>query len=323
MSLSRWTTLLVAPWVTMLTTVTMLTMAALWPTLAHAGNYDLDLTPLGRLETQGNSTVIIQDNAAFRSLSSELGTLIAPKPVDPADSLGLSGFALSADFSVNTLSGDQSYWALTRDGNQDRAAASMQIMGRKGLWPGIEVGAGATHLFDSRVWALAGYGKIAVHEGFHHLPIPSIAIRATFSRLLGAKDFNMTTAAPAITVSHLFGLGKTFSLTPYVGYEALIIVSRSQVLNANPSCDEFPDNYNEDPAACDVDTGTEFVFQNGGAIVRHRPHVGARIIFSVIRLGIEAMFVPGGNSDGEIAGETVADGSAFQQQYTFSVGLDF
>ncbi|MCA9711025.1 MAG: hypothetical protein KDK70_34605 [Myxococcales bacterium] len=305
---------------------------ALWPAVAQAGKYDLDLTPLGRLEQQGNNAVIVQDNAAFRSLSSELGTIIAPQPVDPADSLGLSGFALSADFTINTLSGDQDYWQLTRSGSSDKAAASMQIMGRKGLWPGLEVGAGATHLFDSRMWALAGYGKIAIHEGFHHLPIPSIAIRASFSRLLGAKDFNMTTAAPAITVSHLFGLGKTFSLTPYVGYEALVIISRSQVLNANPACDQFPDNYNEDPAACDfplADGSTtsrpasEFVFQDGGAIVRHRPHLGARIIFSVIRLGVEAMFVPGGKSEGEIDGETVADGSSLQQQYTISVGLDF
>jgi len=301
--------------------------AVLWPTDAKAGKYDLDLTPLGRLESQGGNVVISQDNAAFRSLSSELGTMIAPKVVDPADSLGLSGFALSADFSVNTLSGDENYWSATRNGNRDGAAASMQIMGRKGLWPGIEVGGGATHLFDSRMWALAGYGKIAIHEGFHHLPIPSIAIRASFSRLLGAKDFNMTTAAPGLTVSHLFGLGKTFSLTPYVGYEALIIVSRSQVLNANPSCDEFPDAYNEDPAGCDVGgvskPASEFVFRDGGAIVRHRPYLGARIIFSVIRLGVEAMFTPGGNSEGEIRGETVVDGSGFQQQYTFSVGLDF
>ncbi len=303
-----------------------------WPATAEAGKYDLDLTPLGSLEQQGNDVVIVQDNAAFRSLSSELGTIIAPKIVDPADSLGLSGFALSADFSINTLSGDQNYWSATRDGSRDGAAASMQIMGRKGLWPGIEVGAGATHLFDSRMWALAGYGKIAIHEGFHHLPIPSVAVRASFSRLLGAKDFNMTTAAPAITVSHLFGLGKTFSLTPYIGYEALIIVSRSQVLNANPACDEFPDAYNEDPADCDfvaadgstiTKPSSEFVFQDGGAIVRHRPHLGARVIFSVIRLGVEAMFVPGGNSEGDINGEAVVDGSGLQQQYTFSLGLDF
>ncbi len=303
----------------------------LWPSTAQAGKYDLDLTPLGSLQQQGTSTTIAQDNAAFRTLSSELGTLIAPKPIDPADSLGLSGFAVSADFSVNTISGDEDYWRLTSDG-AGNAAPSLQVMGRKGLWPGIEVGAGATHLFDSRMWALAGYGKIAFHEGFHHLPIPSIAIRASFSRLLGAKDFNMTTAAPAVTISHLFGLGKTFSLTPYVGYEALIIMSRSQVLNANPACDEFPDAYNEDPADCQFPAGdpdavnkpaSEFVFDNGGAIIRHRPHLGVRVIFSVIRLGLEAMFVPGGSSEGDVDGETVVDGSALQQQYTVSIGLDF
>lgn len=304
---------------------------ALAPALAHAGKYDLDLTPLGTLEAQGGNAVIVQDNAGFRSLSSELGTLMAPKPVDPADSLGLSGFAVSADVSINTLSYKQDYWKATSRG-ADGAAPSIQIMGRKGLWPGIEVGGGATHLIDSRMWALAGYGKVSIHEGFHHLPIPSISLRASVSRLLGAKDFNMTTVAPAITVSHLFGLGKTFSLTPYVGYEALIILSRSQVINANPSCDTFPDAYNEDPAVCDFPVGgdatvnqpaSEFVFQDAGAIVRHRPHVGARIIFSVIRIGLEAMFVPGGKSEGKVNGQTVADGSGLQQQYTVSLGLDF
>jgi hypothetical protein len=319
------------PWRTAVAFGALALGLALLPTTARAGKYDLDLTPLGRLEAQGGNAVIVQDNAAFRSLSSELGTIIAPKPVDPADSLGLSGFALSADVSINTLSSGESYWQDT-SGGADGAAPSLQIMGRKGLWPGLEVGAGATHLFDSRMWAIAGYGKIAFHEGFHHLPIPSIAIRASFSRLLGAKDFNMTTAAPAVTVSHLFGLGKTFSLTPYVGYEALIIFSRSQVINANPTCDVFPDAYNESPDACDFPTGggatvtdpaSEFVFEDGGAIVRHRPHLGARIIFSVIRIGLEAMFVPGGKADGTVDGQTVADGSGLQQQYTVSLGLDF
>ena len=71
-----------------------------------------------------------------------------------------------------------------------------------------------------------------------------------------------------------------------------------------------------------VDAGLG-VLEDGGAIVRHRPHLGARIIFSVIRLGFDAMFVPGGNSEGDVNGETVVDGSSLQQQYTFSVGLDF
>lgn len=298
-----------------------LVATAFWlcPEVAQAGKYDLDLTRLGE-QTGGR---VVQDNAGFRSLSSELGTVMAPQPMDPADSLGLSGFAVSGDFTVNTIAGDRSYWADTTGGGADNVAPSLQIVGRKGLWPGLEVGGGATHLFDSRMWAMFGYGKIALHEGFHHLPIPSVAIRGSFSRLVGAKDFNLTTAAPAITVSHVFGLGKTFSLTPYVGYEALLVISRSRVLDATPNCDEFPDAYNEDCPGVDPTVPSEFVFQDAGVIVRHRPHFGARMIFSVMRLGFEAMFVPGGGSDGELDGQTVEDGSKLQQQYTFSVGLDF
>lgn len=289
------------------------------PSEARAGKYDLDLTSLGRV----NNGTIEQDDAAFRSLSSELGNIMHPNPMDPADSLGLSGFALSADFTLNTISDGEDFWRDTADSTPDPVAPTVQIMGRKGLWPGIEVGGGARHLFDSRMWSMVGYGKIAFHEGFHHLPIPSIALRGSFGRLLGAKDFNMTTAAAAISISHVFGLGKTFSLTPYLGYEALFILSRSTVIDATPNCDEFPDGYNQDCPGVDPDAPSEFVFRDAGAIVRHRPHLGVRMIFSIIRLGFEAMLIPGGGTDGELEGQTIRDNSGLQQQYTFSVGLDF
>lgn len=295
------------------------TALALAPRSVWAGKYDLDLTRLGTVTGTG----IVQDDAGFRSLASELGTVMAPRPVDPADSLGLSGFAISADVGINTISNGASYWDRTSDGRADRVAPTLQIIGRKGLWPGIELGGGATHMFDSRMWAITGYAKAALHEGFHHLPIPTIAVRGSFSRLLGAKDLSLTTAAPAVEISHVFGLGQTFSLTPYVGYEALFILARSTVLDATPNCDEFPDAYNMSCPGVNTSAANEFVFRDAGAIIRHRPFVGARMIFSVIRLGFEAMFTPAGNRDGKLGGKTVADNSRFQQQYTFSVGLDF
>lgn len=296
---------------------------------ARAGKYDIDLAPLAQIRDDG---AVTQDNGAFRSLSSELGVLIAPKPVDPADSLGLSGFAVSADISVNTLSGDQGFWQDTTRGSPDNIAPTLQVMGRKGLWPGIEVGAGATHLFDSRMWAIAGYGKLALHEGFHHLPIPSIALRGMFSRLLGAKDIDMTTISVGASLSHVFGIGRTFNMTPYAGYDALLVFSRTGVLDATPGRDEFADGplpcNNGDPT-CTVQS--EFVFRKQDVILRHRPYVGMRFIFSVLRIGIEAMFVPGGGSSSDVplpsaiggGTETVTDASGFQQQYTISLGLDF
>ncbi len=292
---------------------------AMAPRSVWAGKYDLDLTRLATVSATG----ITQDNAGFRSLVSELGAVMAPRPADPADSLGLSGFAISADVGLNTISDGASYWDRASDGEADRVAPTLQIIGRKGLWPGLELGGGATHLFDSRMWAITGYAKAALHEGFHHLPIPTIAIRGSFSRLLGAKDLSLTTAAPAVEISHVFGLGKTFNVTPYVGYEALFVLARSTVLDATPNCDEFPDSYNMNCPGGANGMTNEFVFRNAGAIVRHRPFFGARMIFSVIRLGFEAMFAPPGNRDGKLGGRSIADNSKLQQQYTFSMGLDF
>lgn len=288
-------------------------------TEAQAGKYDLDLTSLGQIQDDGTVT---QRNADFRSLSSEVGVLMAPRPVDPADSLGLSGFAVSADIGINTLSGDAAYWADTS--RADNVAPSLTVMGRKGLWPGLEIGVGTTHLFDSRMWTISGYGKIALHEGFHHTPIPSIAVRGMFSRLLGGRDIDMTTGSADISLSHVFGIGKTFSITPYAGYQALMIWSRTGLIDATPGHDEFADG----PQPCangvaDCFNESEFVFRQQDVILRHRPFVGARFIFSVLRVGIEAMFVPGGRTSSDVDGETVTDASGFQQQYTISLGLDF
>ncbi|MCB9703409.1 MAG: hypothetical protein H6711_16070 [Myxococcales bacterium] len=248
-------------------------------------------------------------------MASELGVLMAPKPVDSADTLGLSGFAVSGDFSINTISKGAQFWTDATDGRGiNKAASTMQIMGRKGLWPGIEVGAGATHLFDSRMWTFGGYGKVALHEGFHHLPIPSIALRGAFSRLVGSADMNMTTASGDISISHVFGVGKTFNITPYIGYQALFILARSHVLDITPGTDEYLEG-SSGP--------NEFIFKDAGAILRHRPFLGARFIFSVLRLGVEAMIVPGGGRDGELNGMKIQDSSGLQQQYTLSLGLDF
>jgi len=288
---------------------------------AWAGKYDLDLTRLGVTD----AGMVDPDHQAFRSLSSELGVLIAPKPVDPADSLGLSGFAIATDFSFNTIGSDKDYWKKTVNSSQgaSNVVPSLQVLGRKGLWPGIEVGGGATHVFDSSMWAMAGYAKASLHEGFHHLPIPSIAVRGSFSRLLGATHFNMTTAALDVSASHVFGLGRTFNLTPYLGYQALFIMSRSAVLDATPRCDEADPADADDCMDVPAGTDSEFVFQKQDAIVRHRPFVGLRFIFSIIRVTAEAMFAAAGRSKADVDGDTVQDKAVFQQQYTISVGLDF
>ena len=281
------------------------------PSTALAGKYDVNLTSLGSLTSTGT---VQQDGTAFRSLSSELAVLSAPKPVDPADSLGLSGFALSADVSLNTISGGETFWEQTTN-SPDNLVPTIQVMGRKGLWPGIEVGGGATHVFDSRMWTLGGYAKIALHEGFHHTPIPSIAVRGHFGQLLGSKDLRMTTVGADVVISHVFGAGSTLSITPYVGYQALMAWSRSGVLDATPDTDEYVD---PDPSL-----SNEFVFKRQDVILRHRPFFGLRMVFGVMRFGLDGMIVPGGSTESTDNGQTSEDTSGLQQQYTVSIGADF
>ena len=65
--------------------------------------------------------------------------------------------------SMNTLSANESYWQATSDGAKT-AAPSMQVMGRKGLWPGIEVGGGLGKL-AGQIWriGLMGEGARVTH----------------------------------------------------------------------------------------------------------------------------------------------------------------
>lgn len=300
--------------------------ASLSPALSlgvQAKPYDPKLSSFVRFDPATKSAVA--DRGAFRSLSSQLGNVLAPKVVDPADSLGLLGFALTADVALHSIDHRASYWTSATAGKKLAPFVStLTLMGRKGLWPGLELGAGATKLFQSRMWSLDGYAKFALHEGFHHLPIPSIAARVMYGYLLGGRNLKMHTISGDITLSHCFGIRQRLQITPYLGYQLLGILSRSDAIDLSPSVNPNPDG-SQDAANCgpnDPCPPLEFEFEQQG-LVRHRPFVGARMIFGVYRLGVEAMFASAGSSQQHIAGQLAVDKARFQQQYTLSLGLDF
>lgn len=290
---------------------------------AQAGRYDLDLTRLGRLGPGGQS--VHRFDGLFRGLASELGTVMAPRPTDTADSLGLAGFSVSAGVGTSTISHQEQFWTRVTSGPPIGAVASLQLMVRKGLWPGLELGAGATKLFGSRMWSMHGYFKAALHEGFHHLPIPSIALKVSAGHLLGARALGLTTIGADVTISHSFGIAKTLHLTPYIGYQALTILAKTGALQTSPERDSYPEGV-LNPGSCGGPgrpcPGSEFFFSRQ-VIVRHRPFVGARFNFGVFRVAIEAMLATPGRSQERVAGRPTRDTAGLQQQYALSMGLDF
>ena len=308
---------------------------------AHAGQNDIDLARLGKVTTDamGTPTGVVGQNLEFRSLVSELGVVLAPQLLTPSDTLGFGGFQFTADLGYTSISNGASYWRVLQSSTSATAAshgASMMptigVFARKGMWlplPSFEVGAGVVHLMDSHMYAAQGYAKFGLHEGYHDLPLPSLAVRGAASRLMGQHELDLTVASIDVSVSKHFGVGGTWSIDPFGGWDALIMVPRSQVIDATPGIDPLQMG-NQD------DTKLNFVFHDQVNIFRQKVFVGAKLQYYVFQLTLEADVALKGSSVDNVRGTDAmctldstttncdsTDMAAQQTTYLMSLGLDF
>lgn len=311
---------------------------------ALAGDDDLVLNRYGRIITDGNGNPIgvVGQNLEFRSMISELGVALAPRLLAPSDTLGFGGFQFSADLGTTKISSDQGYWRalgsspdpLAPDGVQhgDGSMSTVGLFARKGLWfpvPSMEVGAGFVHVLDSGLWVAQTYAKLGIHEGYHDLPVPSVAVRGAASRLMGSKDLDLSVASVDVSVSKLIGIGGTWGLSPYAGWNVLIMIPRSEVLDATPGIDSLV-------AGNESDSAMNFVLKDQDNIYRHRFFVGAKMQYYVFELTLEGAFALAGSSKDDrpgsddecMASSTTAscdstDQAHTQSTFSASLGLDF
>ena len=305
----------------------------------HADSNDIVLNRLSALQPDGT---FIAQNAELRSLASQLGVVLAPRLGTPADTLGFGGFQFAVDYATTTIDPGAGYWR-AREGSpdptgtagMDHGPSSLSTIGlfaRKGLWfpvPAFEVGAGAVHLIDSTIWTGQFYAKLALHEGYHQWPIPSFSFRAGVSRMMQQRSLDLTVVSLDGMVSKHLGIGGTWRLDPYAGYNILLIVPRSEVIDPTPTIDPLvPGN--------EGDSTKNFVFKEQDNIVRHRVVVGAKLQYYVLQLTLEASFASKGSSLDDRAGVTDAcmpnsstancdakDTAKAQTTLSVSAGLDF
>ncbi len=312
------------------------------PRAAAADSNDL---VIGRLATRttdamGNVTAVVPDNVAFRGLASALGVVLAPHLMTPADTIGFDGFQFTVDAAATTIDGNASYWrareasanpAATADGPQ--APKSMRTIGffaRKGMWfpvPSFEVGVGAVHLVDSNTWTGQLYTKLAIAEGYHDLPLPSLAVRGAVSRMMNQRELDLTIASIDIVVSKHVGVGGTWRFDPYAGWDLLAIIPRSEVIDPTPNLNSL---------GSVSDNMLNFVFQDQQNIYRNRFLIGAKFQYSIVQLTVEAAFALAGHSIDDRggtsemcqpSGPTVAcdtkDTAKAQRTLSMSAGFDF
>ena len=301
--------------------------------VAAADPNDLVMSRLGTrvMNATGGIDAVVGQNLEFRALASQLGVVLAPHLLTPADTLGFGGFQFDVDASQTTIDSKASYWA-ARAGNGGDTMRTLGFFVRKGMWfpvPSFELGAGAVHLVGSTIWAAQLYAKLAVHEGFHDLPVPSIAVRAGVSRMMNQRELDLTVASLDVTASYHIGIAGTVRIDPFVGWNLLMIIPRSEVIDPTPNIDPLaPGN--------EKDSALNFVFKDQQTIFRNRFLVGAKLQYYIVQLTLEAEFALKGSSVDDRAGTsdpclpmsaTVAcdakDTAAAQTTVSMSLGVDF
>jgi hypothetical protein len=298
---------------------------------AHADPNDLVMSRLSSriMDNSGNVTSVVGQNLEMRALSSQLGVVLAPHLLTPADTVGFGGFQLTVDYATTTIDAKQSYWRALEGANSG-AMQTIGLFARKGLWfpvPSMEIGGGAIHLVDSHVWTGQLYTKLALHEGYHDLLIPSLSVRGAVSRMMTQRELDLTTASLDVAISKHIGVGGTWRLDPYVGWNMLMIIPRSEVIDGTPEVDPL-----DEPD----DIMNNFVFAEQDTIFRQRFFVGAKLQYYVFQLTLEAQFATAGNSVDDRVGTTdacVADSTttacdatdiaASQRTLSMSAGFDF
>jgi hypothetical protein len=266
--------------------------------------------------------------------------VLAPHMMTPADTIGFAGIQFTVDASATTIDANAPYWRVregsanpsaTTDGTQ--APSSLRTVGffaRKGMWfpiPSFEFGIGAVHLVDSNVWTGQLYTKLAIAEGYHDLPLPSLAVRGAVSRMMNQRELDLTIASVDVVVSKHVGIGGTWRFDPYAGWDLLMIIPRSEVIDPTPNISSINNV---------TDNMLNFVFQDQQNIYRNRFLVGAKFQYASLQLTVEAAFALAGTSVDDRggtndmcapSGPTTAcdtkDTAKAQRTLSMSAGFDF
>jgi hypothetical protein len=321
-------------------TALALVCASRW---AAADPNDLVLSRLATRVVDGDRvTAVVGQSLEFRALASQLGVVLAPHLLTPADTLGFGGFQFDVTASQTTIDSKQPYWRVLAGSPDPSGAGSVAhgagflrtigMFAHKGLWfpvPSFEVGVGAVHLLDSTTWVGQLYAKLALHEGYHDLPLPSLAIRGGVARLMSQRELDLTVGSVDVTISKHLGIGGTWRLDPFAGYDLLVIIPRSEVIDATPNVDPLH-------MGDDMDAANNFVFKDQAAILRHRVLAGVKLQYHVVQLTLEAQYALRGTSVDDRANTSAPcqpmstttacdakDTAAAQTTVSVSAGFDF
>lgn len=341
---------------------TVFLAAVTWKGDAQAGRNDLALANLCPM--RGSAALGVQECAwverdatglvtgvaidaegrsKFRSLMSELGVVMSPRLPMPAGTLGFAGFQVSGELGITEISHRKTFWNGVRavspqNPNSARPDAALTTAGislRKGIWfpaPSLELGGGVVNLLDSQMLSWQAYAKLALHEGFHDLPIPSLSVRGAFALVTGTDQVNLRTLSLDVLVSKAFGVLRTVRVEPFGGWSLLLIKASGKPIDFTPLCDSravaagpgqaVSQQCALDPsgsAANDLLANDRFPSQE--VITRHRVFGGAKLKFGLLAIIAQyELYVAGHSRDESVV--AAVDRSEAQSAFSLALGLE-
>jgi hypothetical protein len=219
-------------------------------TTARAGEpLDLDITRLGPPSaaiwvragaTPAEAEVLAADaRTRFAMLSSELALSLSSALLEPAATVGHSGFAFDVESAYTTVGkavvGSTPFGsgAFPRDAWPTRTLTPSGLLVpsfhvRKSLPYSVELGGRILYLSQSSYFAAQIHGKWAIQEGYAR--IPDVALLAAHTIFLGQKYLNLTATDLTLLTSKRFGLNAIMSVTPYLALRYLLVRASSEPL---------------------------------------------------------------------------------------------
>lgn len=254
------------------------------------------------------------DNVAFKNLVSELGFALAPSTMHPARTVGFGGFVLSLEAAYTHINADEAahsggstaqYWHLgtrgsadangvysTQDNSPDSLIGVYSLMVRKGLPFGFELDGALAYVQNTSLWTVGADVRWALLEGFRTGPfgyIPDLAVGAGVRTMTGSSKLYMTTLGIDGELSKPITLADEAVLTPYLGFQHLIIYGNSAVLDSTPNVNAIQQcGY----TGRDPNKGTPTCKNNiPGTTVPNDNDFNNNITFAAVQLNRERVFV--------------------------------
>ena len=157
--------------------------------------------------------------STFKEITEELGLAIAYVPLSPAENLGITGIDVGIEFTAVDIDEDLFRGVMSDPPGQ---LVIPKIHVQKGLPFGIDLGAIYSKVPSSDISLAGGEIKWAILTGT--AATPALAIRGSYTRLIGVSDLDLETFGADLSVSK----GILF-MTPYAGVGQIWIRANSNI----------------------------------------------------------------------------------------------